>query len=192
MRQRLEQCLPIYLELHEDTLAARVLNNLGLVLTLQKEYDDAHKFLTDSLTLARKQGDKSSAANALSNLGEIAQKRGDHQAADVYFKQSLEIRAEMENRYGVSLSLMCLGASAVFQQDYIRAVILLAASEALREAVSTPLAAHVQAEFDADIATSRSHLDEAAFQIAWMRGRSLDRKQLLEFTYGGRELSHTA
>ena len=56
MRERLEQCLPIYLELHEDTLAARVLNNLGLVLTLQKEYDAAHKFLTDSLDSGAKTG----------------------------------------------------------------------------------------------------------------------------------------
>ena len=44
---------------------------------------------------------------------------------------------------------MCLGAIRFVSAAYMRAVLLLAASEALREAVSTPLAAYMQAEFDA-------------------------------------------
>ena len=173
-------------------MAAKVLNNLGLVLTLQKEYDNAYKLCIDSLAWAQKQGDKTSAANALSNLGEIAQKRGDHHAADTYFKQSLDIRAQLGNRHGASLSLMCLGVSALFQQNYVRAVILLAASETLREAVSTPLAVNVQAEFDAAVGDLRRQLGDAAFQTEWEQGRSLDLSQMLSFAYSNSELDHTA
>ena len=96
------------------------------------------------------------------------------------------------DRHGVSVSLMGLGGSALFQRLYMRAALLLAASEALRQAVSTPLAAYIQAEFDAFVDDLRRQLGDKVFQAEWERGHSLALDQMLAFAFSKSEIDHTA
>jgi hypothetical protein len=169
-----------------------VFNNLGLVGMLRQEYDAAQEFLTDSMLLSQKLGDKSSTASAMNNLGGIAQKRKDYKAADASFKQSLTIRAELGDQYGISLSLLCLGESALYQQNDDRAIILLAASAALRGSIAAPLSEEVRTEFSSHVETLKSRRGENGFEEMWRYGSSLDLQQVLIFAHDDSKTSHTS
>jgi hypothetical protein len=59
------------------------------------------------------------------------------------------------------------------QQQPQRATRLLAAADALREALEYPLRASGKREHDQAIASSLSALGDAAFEASWNEGRSL-------------------
>jgi hypothetical protein len=70
------------------------------------------------------------------------------------------------------------------EHDNLRAARLLAASEALREAVGTPRASSEQEKHERSLAAIRAELGEGAFAKAWAEGGAMASAQAVEYALG--------
>jgi DNA-binding NarL/FixJ family response regulator len=84
--------------------------------------------------------------------------------------ECLELRTELGYAFGLAECLDVVAAAAIVQGDVARAAELLAAASALCERIGVSVAVADRAAFEADVASARARLGEAAFDEAWMRG----------------------
>jgi tetratricopeptide (TPR) repeat protein len=77
------------------------------------QYDDAKRYLAESLALARELGDRSLMSSALNHLGHITQDQRQFGEATVYLEESLELSRESGDRLGATVALFNLGAIAM-------------------------------------------------------------------------------
>ncbi|MBD2504596.1 CHAT domain-containing protein [Anabaena azotica] len=88
---------------------AGALNNLGEIYILLGEYDNAIKYLEESLDISQKNEYQVCEAAALSNLGDVYQNLGQLQTSINYYQKSLNIERKINNRRGEAASSGALG-----------------------------------------------------------------------------------
>jgi DNA-binding CsgD family transcriptional regulator len=147
-------------------------HSLGQVSWTEGELEQAAALHEEALTLARETGDRREVGLVLAGLGYVAAECGDVTQALARFAAALSIYQELENTWGIALCLEGLaGLSAV--SDRARAVRMLAATTAMREAIAEPLPPVYQARCDRILTAARSQLGSLAFAAAWDRGRAM-------------------
>ncbi len=82
------------------------------------DYAAAHRYLDESLAIARARGDKPGVAAALFELGNLANDTEDLATARALYGESLAIRRELADKRGVSSALHNLGVVAAAQGDF--------------------------------------------------------------------------
>ena len=85
---------------------------------------------------------------------------------------------------GLVGGLAVLAGPAAAKGQSERAVRLLGASEALREATGLGLQAADQFEIDRYVASARAQLDEATFEAAWAEGRAMTLEEAVAYALG--------
>ena len=99
------------------------LNNLGNTYGTQGEFEVAHDFWQQSLTIWRELddqgtlGDRRGLAATLDNLGNVASSRGQRDAAHQFYEEGLSIRRELGNLTGVAYSLLNLAGNFIALGD---------------------------------------------------------------------------
>ncbi len=180
-RARSEECLALYRELGDAQGAADTLNELGSVALDQGDYARARATFDDCLAAYRTLGDKRGIARALHNLASTVLHQGDDALAGSSFEQALLIRRDLGDKRGIAECLEGLGGVAAARGRARRAAALFGAAEALREAMTAPLPPASRPEYDRHVSLARSRLDDAAFQEAWARGRSMALEEALSY-----------
>ena len=139
------QTLALFQQENETEGLAFSCYGLGLIALKQGDYTAAATHLQESLRLWQLRGDKHHIALAHSSLGRLALAQGDVAGAPVHFRASLTLYREMVDKLGVAVALAgaatCVTDSAVAGQ-------LLAAADALRQAIGAPIPPVDQAEYD--------------------------------------------
>ena len=92
------------------------LNNLGVIMYLQGDYDTARDYYQQCLSLARDIGHKHGTASILNNLGDVLYMQGDYTTARDYYQQSLALFRDGGNKHEIANSLSSLVVLA-FEQD---------------------------------------------------------------------------
>jgi len=90
-RQRYEQALALFRDLHRDAALAVVLNNLSSVVAGQGHLDQAVAYEKQSLAIHRKMGAPRSVATTLFNLGMQSYALGQLDAADKYLREARDM-----------------------------------------------------------------------------------------------------
>jgi tetratricopeptide (TPR) repeat protein len=177
-----DEALALYRALEDSWAIAACLNNLGLLAGLQGDFARASTLLEESVALERQRGDRRDTALSLVNLGAVEYAQGNLTPAQMHWRESLilyeELGATLRDEVAFA-SVEGLAQIAAARGQSHRAARLLAASEALREALGVPRPPHAQPAYDSAVASVREALGEGAFTAAQAEGTGLSLEQII-------------
>jgi non-specific serine/threonine protein kinase len=173
---------------------------LGMVALYEGDLERATTLLEESLDLFEKlqnepraapdrEGSQLSTAidlvagQAQEYLWLTVMEQGDHPRAVALLEEELLLSLELENKPKISYCLLGLAAVAALQKLPARTVKLWVAAETLREGIGLglPLWDHTPTDYEAVLASTRSQLDETAFEAAQAEGRAMTTKEAVEY-----------
>jgi tetratricopeptide (TPR) repeat protein len=162
-------------------LSGITLVNLGELARLQKNFDQANRLYEQSLVKLRAVGDQAFVAIALNNLGQVAYDQGRYDQARAYQTESLQLRHRIGDRRAVAAGLEKLAGVAGIQRQFKIAARLFGAAQALRQAISIPIQAVDQEDFNRQFALVHTQLDETSFDTEYTAGYTMTAEQAVEF-----------
>lgn len=118
-------------------------------------------------------------AEALIALGDLEYAEGKPEAARSAYNESLRLSAENETRFEIASALERLGRILWNAGDASGAVHRIAAANAMRETMGTPLPNLVCEALALTLEELRSSLGEERFAVAWEEGYAMDWRTLL-------------
>jgi len=175
----LQESLALFQEVGDTWGRALALDGLGEVMRCQGDYEQAAKFYDESLVLFRHLDNKWRMAYLLHNLGHVARAQGNYEGMADLFEESFVLFRELGQKAGIADCLAGLAAVAGVQGQQELAVQLFAASQALFNALGVRLDPADRAEYDRNLASVRTRLDEATFHVAWALGQQMTWEQIL-------------
>ncbi|HUF30019.1 MAG TPA: tetratricopeptide repeat protein [Gemmatimonadaceae bacterium] len=119
-------------EAHTGRTLARLLARQGVFSLRRGDDEQARQLLEQSLTIARRIGDRHETAFSLDRLGVVAYNLGQYDQARACQRESLAIRRELDDPHAVATSLNNLGSLAYALGDYAEARRLCEESLALQ------------------------------------------------------------
>jgi DNA-binding NarL/FixJ family response regulator len=152
---------------------------LAMVVFLQGDVARARSLLEESLVLFKEVGERGRIAEVFSFHGLISFSQSDYATARARLQESLQISLELDYKWDIAGCLEGLAAVVAAQGEPVRAVWCMSASQALREAIETPLPTVTQVLHEFTIASARTQLGEQAFATAWAEGRTMTPEQAL-------------
>lgn len=173
-----EEALPLFEELGDKRRIAITLDLLGSVYMNQGKYDLAVELTLRCQEIDREIGDRWGMAASLHNLGNIRLRQGLFAEARRLYLENLEANSELGERY-IGDSLDDLAGLAIAQHEFEKAVQLYAVSQKLRAKAGSTRESYWQSKYAKQLAKLHDHLDDDAFEAAWLRGRALELDQAL-------------
>jgi predicted ATPase/DNA-binding SARP family transcriptional activator len=170
---RLQEHLANSRKLGDRKLIGGALTNLGTVLYNTGDTDRAADLHAEALALAEQVGDRRLASVALTNLGLTALARKDYPAARSFHARSLEHAEAIGERRSIAECLEEMAGVDAAAGLARRAAVLFGASQALREAIGSPIIGPDLARFQQSVAAVRTALGEQEFTAAQRRGREM-------------------
>lgn len=156
---------------HASAKLAQAARRRGDLATARTRYGDA-------LAIHRRTGDRRNEARMLASLGDIAAEGGDGPTAEVLYQQSLALRSQLGDRAGMATVLERL--AGVAEDRPPRAVTLIGAAEAIRDAIGAPLSVPGIARLDQFLAGLRDAIGAEAVQAGLAHGRNAPLAAVLE------------
>jgi DNA-binding NarL/FixJ family response regulator len=163
------------------------LTSLGYTSLLEGDYERGAALNEEAAALLRERGFKGGSQWVLDNLGWAALLQGDHERAETFYEESLTLCKELGAKHVTSKSLEGVACVAGIRGEAERAAMLFGAAEALLEAVGHQHPPEEALLREPYLATTRSRLDEAAWQEAWAEGRAMSMEQAIEYALSAEE-----
>jgi predicted ATPase/DNA-binding NarL/FixJ family response regulator len=160
---------------------ARAQLGLGDVARMLRDFDGANRMYADALIHLREVDARPEIARCLSGLGRVALELDDVEAARDYLTESLRLCRDIGTRIGIARGIESCAALAVREADAERAVMLAAASAALRATSSLP---PVQIGRANRYLAAAGHLDDGAIALLWSRGLALSPEAAIDMAIG--------
>jgi predicted ATPase/DNA-binding SARP family transcriptional activator len=176
----LEQTVPSWRRIGHRSGLVDALRGLGYAATLDRDFAAAASFLDESHLVAREIGARPLEALALGSLATLATAEADFEQAQTRLTEALRLWREIEDDAGTAAAMRGLGEIAAARGQLDRAVVLLAASEALRDQVGAAIAPSRRERYEDAVATVRRGLGEKAFAASWATGRALEPQAVYE------------
>ena len=161
----LRESLSIKRGLGDAAGIANSLHNLGDAALHQGAYEQAAAALREGLTFSRQVGVGHVSAQSLHSLGMVVLRCGDHSGADGHLRESLSLFQQLGDRSGIALCLEGLAEAAVARGACERAVLLLSAASAWREANDFPVPPYDRSDYDRVLGAAHAGLKSAAFSL---------------------------
>ena len=148
-------------------------NNLGMIAQLQSDFGVAQMRFEESMRLAGEIGDRWMVAVGHHNLGNANVGLGDPGRAGGEFLQALQAYEDYGDLWSVALLVEDMVLLALAKEEFVHAVELVGAADALRTRLDAPRPPAVAATLETHLSPVRTRLgdDEPA---AHERGRGLD------------------
>ncbi|MEO8288197.1 MAG: tetratricopeptide repeat protein [Chloroflexota bacterium] len=194
-----EESLGIYRELSDKHGIATALLNLGNVDFYDEMYPQARSLMEESLVIRRALGDKQGVAQTLHSLADVALYQHDYEVAQALYKESLDLRRDLKDSWGIvecleGLALVTVQAlgpaqaksnvTAQADLDVVHAARLWGAAEALRETIGTPRPPAELAGYELILNSTRAHVDQPTWQMAWSEGRAMSLQDAIAYAHG--------
>jgi predicted ATPase/DNA-binding SARP family transcriptional activator len=170
---RLTEHLANARKLGDRKLIGGALTNLGTVLQNTGDPDRAAELHAEALALAGQVGDRRLACVALTNLGLAALARKDYPAARSFHARSLAQAEAIGERRSIAECLEEMAGVDAAAGLAERAAVLFGASQAMREAVGSPILGPDLARFQRTVAGVQLALGDERFAAAERRGRGM-------------------
>jgi non-specific serine/threonine protein kinase len=190
----LEKCLAIFRALGNKYNIGGVLLHLGSAMCEQQDYVRAQSLYEEALALFQELGSDIEIADIYRSLGHVARLQGDYARAWALFRESLaRWRALGISQWGwIAECLDGIATLCAAQQQFVEAVRLAGAADALRNLIGMPASARSRSAFASDLTAVRTQLDEAAFAAAWAEGHALSSEQAIEYALALPEIPASA
>ncbi len=149
---------------------ATSLGSLGVTLHATGDNARAKLALEEGLAILRESGDKVYMAWTLNFLGRVEHDRCDLPSAAACLEEALELFRDVLDNDGIAYTLESVAGLAAAYGDGLCAARLFGAAQALREAISSPMALFDRSEYARYVANARDLVDAAEFASAWQDG----------------------
>lgn len=180
-----EETLALYQELNYKPGLAWAYNQLGELTRLTGDYARARQAYQASYDVCQETGNRRRGAIALVNLSYTAQHQGDYVQAEKYALGGLRLLSELKLKYHSTIVLAMLAGPVAALGKARQAATLLGASEAIFESMNVALQPADQVEIDGYVASARTQLGQAEFEMAWGTGRQMSFEQAVAFALAG-------
>lgn len=157
----------------DDYHAAMILDCMGLQALSEGKLAVAGDLFDEAVAVARPLQNPWLTALTLLDQGLQRLACGETALARTQITESLRLRLTCADLWGIALSLAGLADVACTGQDAERAARLYGATEELRESIHMFVSPISAPRYQANVATVRAALGEAAFAAAWCAGRAL-------------------
>jgi non-specific serine/threonine protein kinase len=164
-------------ELHDQNGVAWALQNLGFPVMLQGDAARAVDLFEQALAIHAASGDHYGMGYTHAKMGRASLLQGDEITAATHYSEALSKFRALKDQWGATYVLEEVAWLAVRTGQAERAVRLLAATAALRDADGVRLSAVNQAHDLRAVASARMRLGEAAFSAASAEGSALSIEQ---------------
>ena len=118
-------------------------------------------------------------AEALIGLASVAAMQGDFVSARDLYREISPILQRIQYQELIPSCLESLATVTAEQGKPVQAAYLWGSSEALREAIGTPIPPVYRPGYQQAVAAARSQLGEEDFATAWVQGRSMSPEQAM-------------
>jgi len=88
---------------------ATLLTNIGVVYDETKQFQEAARYYTEALTLARQVNEPEIIANILNNQGTLYRDLGNNELAFQHYHEAMQLRKKQNNRFGLARSFHNIG-----------------------------------------------------------------------------------
>ena len=187
-QELLRESLALQQEQGNKALVALIDNSLGQIPREQGDNAAAARLFAQGLDAARQVPDRFPLLVLLYNVAVTSQAENDLEGAAEALREGLAVASDFGDESCVGYYLQRLATLAERQEDPERAVGLLAAADALIQAVGTGwLRAYTPAASPDDDSLSqlRARVGEQGFQQAWARGAALGRQRAVAYALEG-------
>lgn len=157
------------------------LNYLGNLANDLGDHHAAREQLSEALTLMRQVGDPWMIGNILNNLANALRDGGVYAAAHAHYRESLRIYQAFADQWALAYLFEDIGMLAALEGQPERALRLVGAGTALRNAIGAPLAPAEQQRLERVLAPARQLLDPAAQTAALTLGQNLGLERALAY-----------
>jgi predicted ATPase/DNA-binding SARP family transcriptional activator len=177
-----EEGLELFRKLGDKVGIGNALNTLGELARLDGDYERAGRAYQEVIDIAREEGTRLYEAISLANLSYVAYHQGNYEQAKAIVLEVMAVLCEeLENTRYIPTGLAMLAGPVAVLENPERAAQLLGASEALRETLGVSLQAGDQFEIKRYLSAVQAQLDEAAFEAAWAKGRTMSFEQAVSY-----------
>ena len=139
------------------------------------------------LGLHKEMGDQHSVTGHQSEMAHVARQMGNYEEALTLYRETLPDWQKIGHRGAVAHQLECMAFIAKAQEEGERAVKLMSAAEALRQASSSPRTPQERIEYERELEGLRAGMDEKTFDLLWVDGESMNIDQAIAFAMGEQE-----
>jgi non-specific serine/threonine protein kinase len=167
--------------------AVRTEGILAKLAFYKGDLHEARKHADLMLDLHRDMGDQLSVTGHQTSMAHVARQMGNYPEALALYHETLPDWQKMGHRGAVAHQLECFAFIAKAQEQGERAVKLMSAAEALRQASSSARTPQEQIEYDREFAGLRAGMDEKTFDLLWAEGQSMNMDQAIEFAMSDHE-----
>jgi predicted ATPase/class 3 adenylate cyclase len=164
--------------------AVRAEGILARLAFYRGDFAESRKHADLMLDLHKEMGDQLSITGHQSEMAHVWRQTGNYKEALALYRETLPDWQKIGHRGAVAHQLECFAFIAKAQEQGERAVKLMSAAEALREASSSPRTPQEQIEYDRELAGLRGGMDETAFNLLWEEGQSMNMEQAIDFAVG--------
>ena len=177
-RPMLEEALPLFRKIGDQTGVARVLWGIGNALFFGKEYAVARPVLEEAVALNRKLDDQFGLGWSIHTLGLVTLNLGDVQRARASWIEAMHLFAAAGDVPGMVLQLDNLSALARHDGDFLRAGRLWAAASAHQVSSGTGLGRLLREE---EARSGREGLSNEEAVRVWAEGQAMSLEQAVAY-----------
>jgi predicted ATPase len=177
----LAEATSIFRELGDTSGAAWCINQSGDLELEQDRIESAHNLYLEALDVFRKTDDRWGCARSLADLGHIHFIRGELAAAREAYREATELFVELGHRRGIARALEGQACVAAANGNAIRALILEAAADRLRNQIGAPLPGADRARLTERLRSARKVLDSTEGRVARQRGSEMSLESAILF-----------
>jgi non-specific serine/threonine protein kinase len=167
----LEQSLAMQQDLGDRWASYHTLYRLAEAASDQSDIARATELHEQSLSMRRERGDTRAIAAAVKCLGLLALARGDYDNGARTLREGVATYRATRDKQGIANCLEGLAGIALAQKEPIEAARLLGAVAALLDQVGGRVS--WAGRYERDLGTTRTRLDENAFERAFSEGRAM-------------------
>jgi len=178
-RSLTEQSLMVLQEIDNPWERAYPLVLLGQITLQQGGQAQARNLFEESRISFKEVGDQAGMAEALIGAASIARMQNNFAVARDLYQEIFPILQRIQYKELIPSCLEGMAAVAAEQGELVWAAHLWGATEALREAMGTPIPPVYRTGYQQAVATARSQVGEADFATAWAQGRSMGSEQAM-------------
>jgi tetratricopeptide (TPR) repeat protein len=184
LQSYMEESLALSQGSMDPDAAVRTEGILARLAFYRGEMAEARKHADLMLDLHREMGDHLSVTGHQTGMAHVARQLGNYQEALALYRETIRDWQKIGHRGAVAHQLECFAFIAKAQEQGERAVRLMSAAEALREASSSARTPQERIEYDRELAGLRAGMDEKTFHSLWAEGQSMDMDQAIDLAMG--------
>ncbi len=173
VRSLIEQSLTLSREIDSPWEQAYPLVLLGQIALQQGDSAQAHPLFEESKSAFKEVGDQGGMAEAMMGLASVAKMQGDFVAARDLYQESFSILQRIQYQELIPACLEGLANVAAEQGELVWAAHLWGVSEALREAIGTPIPVVYRGDYERTVAKARGQVGDEDFVRGWDEGRRM-------------------